>query len=437
MNMLPAMTLSIQFFSFLCSLYEKLLYINDSLYSLKPDRMKPRQTTGWIITGAALGINLLLGLLYAWSVFKKALVTEWGWNDVTASLPFTVSAAIFAFMMIFAGRAQDKYGPRIIAILGGVLFALGLLASGLATTPATMILTFGVMGGLGIGLAYSATTPCAIKWFHSSKKGIISGIVVSGVGLAPVYIAPLTAYLMKLYGIQHTFFILGGIALVAITGFSLILKNPPSDFVPARGAETKPGIPANNGLPWTDAIKTREFVLLWLTFLLSATAGLMLIAHMASIADTQAGWKAGFMLVVVLSIFNALGRVLIGFLSDVIGRKLSLILVFLIQAVNMFLFSQYQSIPTLIAGASIAGLAYGSLFSLMPSITADYFGIKTLGVNYGLVFSGWGVAAVIGPILGGYAVMMSGTYATSYVAAGILLLLGTVLVFLMKTPERK
>jgi OFA family oxalate/formate antiporter-like MFS transporter len=399
--------------------------------------MKSKQTTGWIITSAALGINLLLGLLYAWSVFKKALVTEWGWNDVTASLPFTVSAAIFAFMMIFAGRAQDKYGPRIIALLGGVLFGLGLLASGLATSPAAMIFTFGVMGGLGIGLGYSATTPCAIKWFHSSKKGIISGIVVSGVGLAPVYIAPLTAYFIRLYGIQQTFFILGGIALVAIIGFSLILRNPPSDFVPVRSSENKASIPANKGIPWTDAIKTREFALLWLIFLLSATAGLMLIAHMASIADTQAGWKAGFMLVVVLSLFNALGRVLIGFLSDVIGRKSSMVLVFLIQAVNMFLFSQYQSIPTLILGAAVAGLAYGSLFSLMPSITADYFGIKNLGVNYGMVFSGWGIAAVIGPILGGYAVMKSGTYNTSYMAAGILLLVGTALVFLMKTPESK
>jgi OFA family oxalate/formate antiporter-like MFS transporter len=337
--------------------------------------------------------------------------------------------------MIFAGRAQDKYGPRIIAFLGGILFGLGLLASGLAKTPAAMIITFGVMGGLGIGLGYSATTPSAIKWFHSSKKGIISGVVVSGVGLAPVYIAPLTAYFIKLYGIQQTFFILGGIALVAIIGFSLILKNPPSDFVPARGSEAKASVPANKGIPWTDAIKTREFVFLWLTFLLSATAGLMLIAHMASIADTQAGWKAGFMLVVVLSIFNALGRVLIGFLSDVIGRRSSMILVFLIQAVNMFLFSQYQSIPTLILGAAVAGLAYGSLFSLMPSITADFFGIKNLGVNYGLVFSGWGIAAVIGPILGGYAVMKTGTYTTSYVAAGILLLVGTVLVLLMKSPE--
>lgn len=398
--------------------------------------MKTQNSTGRIITAAALGINLLLGLLYAWSVFKKALVAEWGWNDVTASLPFTVSAAIFAFMMIFAGRAQDKYGPRVIALLGGIMFGTGLIASGFATTPGIMVLTFGVLGGIGIGLGYSATTPCAIKWFHSSRKGIISGIVVSGVGLAPVYIAPLTAYFLQKYGIQQTFVILGVIALIAIVLFSLILRNPPAEYLAEQPSAAKKANPVsliNTG--WSEVLKTRQFYLLWLIYLLSATAGLMLIGHMASIAGTQAGWKAGFILVVVLSAFNALGRILIGFLSDKIGRKTSMAVVFILQAANMFLFSLFQSIPLLIVGAAIAGLAYGSLFSLMPSITADFFGVKNLGVNYGLIFTGWGIAAIIGPILGGLVVVKTGTYTMSYLVAGVLLLIGTVLLKLIKTPE--
>jgi MFS transporter, OFA family, oxalate/formate antiporter len=397
--------------------------------------MKTKNSTGWIITSAALGINLLLGLLYAWSVFKKALVAEWGWNDVTASLPFTVSAAIFAFMMIFAGRAQDKFGPKVIALLGGIIFGAGLIASGFTQTPAVMVITFGVIGGIGIGLCYSATTPCAIKWFHASKKGVISGIVVSGVGLAPVYIAPLTAYFLKLYGIQQTFIILGSIALIAIVLFSLILRNPSADYIPAQPAAVKKiTSPALNNLTWNEMLKKKQFYLLWLIYLLSATAGLMLIAHMASIAGTQAAWKAGFVLVVVLSAFNALGRIIIGFLSDKIGRKSAMVVVFLLQAVNMFVFALYTSIPLLIIGASVAGLAYGSLFSLMPSITADYFGVKNLGVNYGLVFTGWGIAAIIGPILGGIVVVKTGTYAMSYIVAGILLLIGTLFVKLIKPP---
>jgi MFS transporter, OFA family, oxalate/formate antiporter len=398
--------------------------------------MKTKNFTGWIITSAALGINLLLGLLYAWSVFKKALVAEWGWNDVTAALPFTVSAAIFAFMMIFAGRAQDKYGPRLVALLGGLMFGAGLIASGFTQNPVVMVITFGVLGGLGIGLGYSATTPCAIKWFDPSKKGVVSGIVVSGVGLAPVYMAPLTTWLIKLYGISHTFIILGVIAFVAITFFSLILRNPGEGDIktPQAGAKKQAAaLSANIG--WSQLLKSKQFYLLWFIYLLSATAGLMLIAHMASIAGTQAAWKAGFILVVVLSAFNALGRIAIGFLSDKIGRKTAMVVVFLIQAVNMFLFSYYQTIPLLVAGAAFAGLAYGSLFSLMPSITADFFGIKNLGVNYGMVFSGWGIAAIIGPILGGIAVTQSGTYTMSYVVAGILLLIATALVGFIKQPK--
>lgn len=400
--------------------------------------MTTQKTKGWIITSAALGINLLLGLLYAWSVFKKALVTEWGWNDVTASLPFTVSAALFAFTMIFAGRAQDKYGPRMVALLGGIMFGIGIIASGFSHTPALMVLNFGVIGGIGIGLCYSATTPCAIKWFHPSKKGVISGIVVSGVGLAPVYIAPLTALFLKLYGIEKTFIILGIVALVAIVLFSLILRDPSDDFVPTPSDSAKKAAAPNPiNVGWADMLKTNQFYLLWLIYLLSATAGLMLIGHMASIAGTQASWQAGFVLVVILSAFNALGRIIIGYLSDKIGRKTSLVVVLLAQAANMFLFSYFKSIPLLISGAALAGVAYGSLFSLMPSITADFFGVKNLGVNYGLVFTGWGVAAIIGPILGGIAVVQTGTYTMSYIVAGVLLLIGTMLVRFIKTPTTK
>jgi len=182
-------------------------------------------------------------------------------------------------------------------------------------------------------------------------------------------------------------------------------------------------------------LKKPQFYLLWIIYLLSATAGLMLIAHMASIAGTQAAWKAGFILVVVLSAFNALGRVVGGFLSDKIGRKSALILVLLLQACNMFIFTYYNTIPSLVIGASLAGLAYGSLFSLMPSITADFFGIKNMGVNYGLIFTGWGIAAVIGPMLGGVVVMKSGTYTVSYILAGVLLVIGMLLALKIKAPE--
>lgn len=395
-----------------------------------------RNNAGWTVTFAALGINLILGILYSWSILKKALVADWDWSNTEASLPYTVCIAVLAFVTIFGGRLQDKYGPRIIALIGGVLFGAGLIGSAFAKNPTVMVLTFGVLSGLGMGFGYAAATPCAIKWFDPRKKGLITGIVVSGIGLSAVYIAPLTNYLLKSSNIQSTFLFLGILSIVAMTVFSLILRNPPVGYVPAVSAN-KTATKHAADFRWQDMIKTRPFILLWLTYLMSATAGLMLIGHIASIAMVQANWKAGFILVVVLAIFNATGRITGGFVSDKVGRTNAMLLAFGLQAVNMFLFAFYCSIPLLIVGTAVAGLAYGAIFSLFPATTADFFGIKNLGVNYGIIFTGWGVAGVIGPIIGGQVADLTGNYNMSYLVAGIMLVIGVLLVKWIKAPVTK
>lgn len=394
-----------------------------------------RNTAGWIVTFAALGINLILGILYSWSILKKAMVAEWGWTNTEASLPYTVCILVLAFVSIFGGKLQDKYGPRIIALIGGLLFGAGLIGSSLAKSPIVMVLTFGVISGLGMGFGYAAATPCAIKWFEPRKKGLITGIVVAGIGISAIYIAPLTNYLLKIRDIEYAFRFLGIMSIIAMTFFSLILRNPPKGYVP-HSKNNKPATAHGHDYSWNEILGKRSFYLLWLTYLMSATAGLMLIGHIASIAFVQANWKAGFVLVVVLAVFNATGRISGGFLSDKLGRTNAMLIVFLLQAANMFLFSFFNSIPLLIVGTAIAGLAYGSIFSLFPATTADFFGIKNLGVNYGMVFTGWGIAGVIGPILGGRVVDLTGSYNTSYIIAGIMLLIGAFLVRFIKAPLR-
>lgn len=397
---------------------------------------KSTNKQGWTIAFAALSINLVMGVLYSWGVIKKALVSDWGWTNTEAALPFTVSAAVFALTMIFAGRAQDKFGPRVVTIFAGIMLGAGLIASGFVTSKMMMILTFGVIGSIGIGLGYSAATPCAMKWFESSKKGMIAGIVVAGVGLSPVYITPITASLLKAYGISNTFIILGIFAIAVVILLSFFLKNPPEVEVPK--AASKKAAPASKGndFTWDQVTKTPQFYLLWIMYLLAATAGLMLIAHLPSIAVAQADWKtAGFMLVVILSIFNAVGRLGAGILSDKVGRTRAMMIVFMLQAVNMFLFMFYTSIPLLIMGSAMAGLAYGAVFSLFPTTTAEFFGMKNLGVNYGLIFTGWGVAGVIGPMLGGMVADKTGAYSNGYIVAGIFLVIATLLVSTMKSPK--
>jgi OFA family oxalate/formate antiporter-like MFS transporter len=391
---------------------------------------------GWIVTGAATGINLLLGFLYSWSVIKASLVNDWGWSNTEASLPYTVCVAMLSFMTVFGGRMQDKHGPRKISLIGGILFGLGILASAYAHSPLLMLLSFGLLSGLGMGFAYAATTPAAIKWFEPRKKGLISGIVVAGIGISSLFMAPLTNKLLNSYSTETTFIILGTIALVLLVVFSLIIRNPHTGFVP-QAAEGKPVVKFGIDYTWREMLKTRQFYVLWFSYLLSATAGLMLIGHIVSIVDIQAQSAKGFLIVMVFSVFNTLGRILGGFMSDKIGRTKSLLLVFILQAANMFVFSLYTSIPLLILGVVVAGISYGALFALYPSTTADFFGLKNLGVNYGFIFTSWGIAGIIGPLLAGAVADITGSYFISYIAAGVMLVVGAILVKQISPPVKK
>ncbi|MGD0261917.1 MAG: OFA family MFS transporter [Verrucomicrobiota bacterium] len=402
-----------------------------------------QQTTspirGWTVVIAAVCINLILGVLYAWSVMGKALVLQWHWKAAQASLPFTISAASFALMMIFAGRWQDKIGPRYVAMLGGIILGLGLILSSFAKTPEMMLITFGLVGGIGIGLGYSATTPPSIKWFPPAKKGLITGLVVSGVGLAAVYIAPLTQYLLKATSIPQTFLILGVGTIILVSLLSQILANPPAGYTPvaaAPGMTAAKAPAARPNLDWHEMLRTGQFYQLWLMFVLAASAGLMIISQVALIAKDQAHIdKLGYAPVAILAIFNTLGRVVSGFLSDRIGRANTMILAFALQAVNMFAFIHYTTPALLIFGAAFTGLCYGTIFTLFPATTADFYGVKNLGVNYGLVFTGFGVAGVIGPMLGGKIRDAFGSYHNAFTISAIMLLAGAVLAFILKAPK--
>jgi OFA family oxalate/formate antiporter-like MFS transporter len=400
----------------------------------------PSRIRGWSVVLTAVSINLILGVLYAWSVMGKDLVLQLHWTRAQASLPFTISAASFALMMIFAGRWQDKIGPRYVAMLGGIILGLGLIGSSFAHTPEMMVVTFGLIGGLGIGLGYSATTPPSIKWFPPAKKGLITGLVVSGVGLAAVWIAPLTQHLLKVTSIPNTFLILGVGTIILVSLLSQFLANPPAGYTPAAAAA--PGTAAAKApaarpnLDWHEMLRTGQFYQLWLMFVLAASAGLMIISQVALIAKDQAHIdKLGYAPVAILAIFNTLGRVVSGFLSDRIGRTNTMILAFVLQAVNMFAFIHYTTPALLIFGAAFTGLCYGTIFTLFPATTADYYGVKNLGVNYGFVFTAFGVAATIGPMLGSKMRDAFANYQNAYTISAIMLLAGAVLAFILKSPK--
>jgi OFA family oxalate/formate antiporter-like MFS transporter len=395
---------------------------------------------GWIVVLAALAINLILGVLYAWGVVAKALKTDpqWHWTTTQASMPFTVATAAFAITMIFAGRLQDKVGPRFVAMFGGIILGLGMVASSFTTTPDMMVLTFGVIGGIGIGVGYSATTPPAIKWFPPARKGLITGIVVSGVGLAAVYISPLTETLLAKRGIPNTFLILGLGTIVLVVVLAQLITNPPAGYspapAPAAGSSPAKAAAARPNLDWHEMLGTPQFWQLWIMFILAASAGLMMISQVPIIAKQQANLKWGFVTVATLAIFNTCGRILAGYLSDRIGRSRTMVLAFVLQSINMFCFAQYTTPNLVIFGSAFTGLCYGTIFTLFPATTADFYGIRNLGVNYGIMFTGFGVAGVLGPIAAANINDRYHSYSYAYLASAILLLVGAALAMFLKAP---
>jgi OFA family oxalate/formate antiporter-like MFS transporter len=406
----------------------------------------PAATRGWIVTLAGLGINLALGVLYSWSVIAKTLSKPladggWAWSAGQASLPYAIGVGVFALAMVFAGRAQDRFGPRIVATIGGALTGAGMLVASLATPERTwpVLVGFGLLTGLGIGLGYAAATPAAVKWFPPARKGLITGLVVSGFGLASVYIAPLTTWLLAGQGISGTFRVLGLAFLVLTVGLAQLLVNPPSGYFPAGSAPTAAAAIAaasdRRDFDWREMVRTRQFALLWLMYAFGAFAGLMIIGHMAKIAAVQmTGIELGFVLVAVLAIGNAAGRIVAGVVSDRIGGIRTMLVVFTLQALMMGLLAISGTVMALVPVAAVVGFCYGANLSLFPSTTAGFFGTKHLGVNYGLVFTAWGVGGVFGSMTAGTIVDSTGSYGVAYAIAAGLCVLAAGLTLVTKPP---
>ncbi len=401
--------------------------------------MSSQSNKGWIVTFAGTGINLALGVLYAWSVISKELTKTWGWSASMASLPYAIACGVFAIMMVFAGRAQDKLGPKIVASVGGALTGIGLIIASFASKDSNllMIIGFGILAGTGIGLGYASATPPALKWFPPQKKGVITGIVVSGFGLASVYIAPLTNTLLKNVGINSTFMYLGIAFFFVTILLSQFLVNPPAGYVPQGiPAAAAKASPKKHEFDWHEMVKTPQFYLLWIMFAFASFAGLMIIGHMAKIAAQQLPTiELGFLLVAVLAIGNAGGRIVAGIASDKLGRTRTMLLVFLSQAAVMAVFAKFTSAPLLIAGALAVGFNYGANLSLFPSTTADYFGTKNLGVNYGLVFTAWGVGGVFGSQIAAKIVDATTSYNLAFTVAAVLCVAAAGISFITKAPR--
>jgi len=385
--------------------------------------------SGWFIVAVATGINLIGGLLYIWSIIAAKLISQYGWSSKQASLPYTVALVAFVISMAVFGRVLDRRGPRFTATLAVLLMGAGLVLSGLFIHPWWLVFSFGMVTGAGTGIMYVSTSTTPPKWFAAEKNGLVTGIVVAGVALATVYYSPLVNSLLGAVGLPRTFIYIGiGVSAVCML-LAQFMAKPPAGYKPQTGPAAAASAPAQSvpDVTWREMIKTPEFYKLWLMLAFSSSAGLMIFGHAATMARVQVNWNGGYLLVSLLAVFNVLGRLLGGALSDRIGRLNLMRIVFIVLAINLLLFSRYDSIGLLAFGMALAGLCYGATFPLFPAVVMDLYGKKFLGGNYGLVNTAWGVGGVIGPMIAAAILDASGSYAAAFAAASALLAVSAIL----------
>ena len=390
---------------------------------------------GWRVVAAGTGINLALGILYAWSIFKSAIEKDFGWDPARLNDPYAVCCLVFSFVMILGGRCQDKFGPKWTAMLGGVLVAAGLGISSQSSDYLVWVLGFGVLAGIGIGFGYSAATPPALKWFPASMTGKIAGVVVAGFGLAPLYIAPLTDLLLKKGGVGFATLFYSLFFLISVCGLAMLLKNPEEKALVA--GKNSPALQVS--VQPLGLFVRKDFYLLWMIYFIASGAGLMVISSINGMAKKSMGEMA-FLAVVVLALGNASGRVVAGFVSDKIGRKATLLGVTILQAICMLLavpVTETLSFPILLVLLATAiGFHYGANLCLFPAFAKDLYGLKNFGVNYGILFTAWGAGGFVLSRLQQMLKASSGNFRSSFFVAAAFLVVGALLTLLLDKPKK-
>ena len=389
-------------------------------------------------------MQLCLGTVYAWSVFKKPLMTVHGWSETSVQVTFMICIGVIGLAAAFGGTLVDKKGPRFVATIGGILFGIGTLLAGLADQIGSiwlMYLGFGLIAGLGNGFGYVTPIATLIRWFPD-KRGLVTGLAVMGFGAGAFFMGKIAPGMVNSMGVANTFYIWGVIFLIAVPAAAQLYKNPPKGWLPSGFKPAASSVSAADSFQFGAAVKTPQWWMLWGMLFLNVSAGLGLISQLSPMAQdvikkTSLGITpaelaiAGGMILAYASIFNGLGRLFWAWTSDAIGRRMVFIVMFISQAILYIYLPQVseQMLFTVLACYLLA--CYGGGFAVMPAFAADSFGPGYIGKVYGMMLTAWGAAGVVGPL-----VFSQIKGIALYVAAGMLLL-GFVLAFMYKPPAKQ
>jgi len=393
----------------------------------------------WRVVGALL-MNLSLGSLYAWSIFIAPLEKEFGWNRADTSWIFTIAVFVFGISFVIAGRLQDKLGPFKISVVGSIGLSLGFILASFTNSLGWIFFTFGGIMGFGNGFGYATPIPVLSKWFPD-RRGLAVGLAVAGYGGGSAILAFIGPPMLTGLGWRGTFLWLGIGFFVATMIGAFMLQNPPAGYKPEGWVPPPPTakakvVASTYDYPPSEMVKTPQFPLMWIGYCLGTSAGLMTISQLIPFARSVGlPATAATLTLLIGAVGNAGGRIFSGWLSDAIGRLQTLRLMILVSAIIMPILANTSSIGVIYVLLFGVYYCYGTCLSVFPSTTADFFGTKNLGVNYGWVFTAWGVAGIVGPMIGGYMFRTYKVYTGAFYAAGILAVIAFIAMMLAKRPE--
>ncbi len=391
----------------------------------------------WLIALAGVLMQVALGAVYAWSVFRNPLIKAHGWTIPEVTLTFQITILVLGFAAFAGGLWMKKVGPRPVALTAAILYGAGTAFAGLAQSLPMLYLTYGFVAGVGLGFGYIVPVATLIKWFPD-RRGMITGIAVAGFGAGALITAPLATRLIDSVGVGHTFEVLGFAYLVIVLACAPVMRNPPEGYAPA-GYQSPAAGKSSSGSNFTlsQAQRTWQWYALWLTLFLNVNAGIAIISQASPMAQeishVTVATAAG--LVSLISIANGSGRFLWAWFSAAIGRRNVFVIMFLLQAVLFFLLSRVESFTMLSVICFIVLLCYGGGFGTMPAFAADYFGAKDVGSLYGMMLTAWGMADMFGPTIIAQVRQATGRYQGAMTILAIVMLLSTAVPLLVRPPK--
>src|SRR6266513_6055238 len=397
-----------------------------------------RTNNRWVIAIAGVFFQIALGAVYAWSVFRVPLTKQFGWSISEVTLTFTISIFVLGFAAFFGGLWLNRKGPRVVALTGGVLYGLGVFLASFTHRLSWLYLTYGVIGGIGLGLAYIVPVAVLVKWFPD-RRGLITGIAVGGFGAGALITAPVATRLIQSVGVLSTFAYLGIAYLIVTVVTGLFMRNPPDGWKPGGWTPTATQTSHRAGRDFTlgEALKTWQWWALWLLLFLNTCAGISIISQEAPLFQelTKVSAVVAASMIGLASIGNAVGRVFWAWISDLVNRRATFFVMFISQVLLFWFFPKIVTASLATIVTFLVLMCYGGGFGTMPAFAADYFGPKNVGPIYGLMLTAWGFASAFGPLLIAYMRESSGSYRGAlHVIAGVMAI-STLLPIAMRPPR--